>query len=157
MQKTTQRKQHGFTIIEVLIVMAIAALILLIVFLAVPALQRNSRNTQYKNAVGSILGAVNEYTANNNGALPQDLSIDPASGNILLYATPGGTAVVSGKTQAGYSADVGTTAPTDAGDFRLILNRKCNGNAIGETVNRSVIVVFNVETANDVAQQCTES
>jgi prepilin-type N-terminal cleavage/methylation domain-containing protein len=36
-----QKRQQGFTIIEVLIVLAIAALILLIVFLAVPALQRN--------------------------------------------------------------------------------------------------------------------
>ncbi|HPW47952.1 MAG TPA: prepilin-type N-terminal cleavage/methylation domain-containing protein, partial [Candidatus Saccharibacteria bacterium] len=36
-----KKDQKGFTIIEVLIVLAIAALILLIVFLAVPALQRN--------------------------------------------------------------------------------------------------------------------
>ncbi|MDQ3065292.1 MAG: prepilin-type N-terminal cleavage/methylation domain-containing protein, partial [bacterium] len=36
-----KNNNKGFTIIEVLIVLAIAGLIMLIVFLAVPALQRN--------------------------------------------------------------------------------------------------------------------
>src|ERR1700749_2754140 len=65
-----EKTDEGFTIIEVLIVLAIAGLILMIVFLAVPALQRNSRNTQRKNDVQSILGAISEYESNNNGALP---------------------------------------------------------------------------------------
>ena len=49
LQKYKTKREEGFTIIEVLIVLAIAGLILLIVFLAIPALQRNSRNTQRKN------------------------------------------------------------------------------------------------------------
>ena len=68
--KLQQRKDSGFTIIEVLIVLAIAGLILLVVFLAVPALQRNARNPTRKNEVSAILGAVNEWTNTNNGALP---------------------------------------------------------------------------------------
>ena len=68
--KNLLKKQKGFTIIEVLIVLAIAGLIMLIVFLAVPALQRNSRNTQRRNDVSAYLGAVNEFIANNNGAIP---------------------------------------------------------------------------------------
>ena len=43
-----KKSNQGFTIIEVMIVLAIAGLILLIVFLAVPALQRNGRNTTKK-------------------------------------------------------------------------------------------------------------
>lgn len=59
-------KNHkGFTIIEVMIVLAIAGLILVIVFLAVPALQRNSRNNQYKNQAARILAATDEFYANN--------------------------------------------------------------------------------------------
>src|SRR5476649_1251824 len=65
-----KNNSKGFTIIEVMIVLAIAALILLIVFLAVPALQRNSRNTQRKNDVGAILGGYNDYITNNNGSAP---------------------------------------------------------------------------------------
>lgn len=63
------RREEGFTIIEVLIVLAIAGLIMVIVFLAVPALQRNSRNTQRTNDVSRIAAAVNECTNNSNGNL----------------------------------------------------------------------------------------
>src|SRR5687767_1601772 len=68
MKTKLQNKEKGFTIIEVLIVLAIAGLIVLIVFLAVPALQRNSRNTQRKNDASQVLGAVQEDVNNNNGA-----------------------------------------------------------------------------------------
>src|SRR5258706_16435394 len=64
------KKEQGFTIIEVLIVLAIAGLIMLIVFLAVPALQRNSRNTQRKDDVARVGSAVQEFINNNNGTLP---------------------------------------------------------------------------------------
>ena len=40
---------EGFTIIEVVLVLAIAGLIFLMVFLALPALQRSQRDTQRKN------------------------------------------------------------------------------------------------------------
>jgi prepilin-type N-terminal cleavage/methylation domain-containing protein len=61
---------RGFTIIEVLIVLAIAGLILLIVFLAVPALQRNARNTTKRSDASKAYGAVGEFIANKNGAIP---------------------------------------------------------------------------------------
>jgi prepilin-type N-terminal cleavage/methylation domain-containing protein len=70
LNKLKKPNQKGFTIIEVMIVLAIAGLILLIVFLAIPALQRNSRNTQRKNDVAALLAAVAEFSNNNNGALP---------------------------------------------------------------------------------------
>lgn len=62
-----QNRSEGFTIIEVLIVLAIAGLIMLIVFLAVPALQRNSRNTQRNSDASLISSAVNECLNNRNG------------------------------------------------------------------------------------------
>ena len=52
--KLQKRNTEGFTIIEVMIVLAIAALILLIVLLAVPALQRQFRNTAIKNDASSV-------------------------------------------------------------------------------------------------------
>src|SRR5579859_2753339 len=68
--KNRPKQENGFTIIEVMIVLAIAALIMLIVFLAVPALQRNSRNTQYRSEAARILAGANEFINNNNGSLP---------------------------------------------------------------------------------------
>jgi prepilin-type N-terminal cleavage/methylation domain-containing protein len=71
MLKQKKSKLSGFTIIEVMIVLAIAGLILLIVFLAVPALQRSAHNTSAKNDVSSVLAGVNEYVNNNNGIVPK--------------------------------------------------------------------------------------
>jgi prepilin-type N-terminal cleavage/methylation domain-containing protein len=62
-----KKQTEGFTIIEVLIVLAIAGLIMLIVFLAVPALQRNARNTQRNNDAATIAAGVNDCLANKNG------------------------------------------------------------------------------------------
>src|SRR5260221_8768526 len=67
MKLNLKKVTQGFTIIEVLIVLAIAGLILLIVFLAVPALQRNSRNTQYRSESARILIVTQEFINNNNG------------------------------------------------------------------------------------------
>ncbi len=64
-----KQSSTGFTIIEVMIVLVIAAVILLIVFLAVPALQRNSRNTQRNNEIARLSAAMFEYL-NNGGTIP---------------------------------------------------------------------------------------
>ena len=64
----TKTKQKGFTIIEVALVLAIAALIFLVVFLAVPALQRNQRDDARKRDVSNVVEAVTSYTANQNAA-----------------------------------------------------------------------------------------
>lgn len=129
MLKKLKQSNSGFTIIEVLIVLAIGALILLIVFLAVPALQRNSRNTRRTNDVSKLAGLVNEYVANHGGTLPDavsstglDLSTEkwaiinaPASGDIVSNTTWGTTATV--KINKGYICDT-TTNTLTAGSTR---------------------------------------
>ena len=66
----TNKNKKGFTIIEVVLVLAIAGLIFLMVFIALPALQRSQRNTQRANDMSRILTAVNQYQANNQGKTP---------------------------------------------------------------------------------------
>lgn len=67
-----QNKQNekGFTIIEVVLVLAIAALIFLIVFLALPALQRGQRDSQRKSDLGRIMSLLTTYASNSNGMYP---------------------------------------------------------------------------------------
>lgn len=65
-----QRKEKGFTIIEVVLVLAIAGLIFLMVFIALPALQRSQRDTQRKNDLSRVQTAVTSYTSSNRGSLP---------------------------------------------------------------------------------------
>lgn len=64
------QKQQGFTIIEVVLVLAIAGLIFLVVFLAVPALQRSQRDTQRRQDVGRVVSAVQSFRTNNSGNIP---------------------------------------------------------------------------------------
>lgn len=67
---TTVNKTKGFTIIEVVLVLAIAGLIFLMVFIALPALQRNQRDTARKNDVNTVASAVTSYVSNNRGEFP---------------------------------------------------------------------------------------
>lgn len=64
------RKESGFTIIEVLIVLAIAGLIMAIVFFAVPQLQRNSRDNQRQSVANRISAELTTYSGNNQGTYP---------------------------------------------------------------------------------------
>jgi len=63
------RKQPGFTIIEVVLVLAIAALIFLMVFVALPALQASQRDTARKNDAGIVSSAVTKFTAGERKSL----------------------------------------------------------------------------------------
>ena len=70
-----KKKEGGFTIVEVMIVLAIAGLILAIVFIAVPALQRNSRNTGRRADLGNLRAQFETWTSNNGGKLPSDSDV----------------------------------------------------------------------------------
>ena len=61
--------KKGFTIIEVVLVLAIAGLIFLMVFVALPNLQKNQRDIQRRNTVSAVYSAVMQYRTN-NGKLP---------------------------------------------------------------------------------------
>lgn len=91
-----QTKQSGFTIIEVVLVLAIAGLIFLMVFIALPALQRNQRDDQRKRDLGRIQTQLTNYSSSNRGNIPvgagptksfQDKYLIPAD----EYVDPEGT------------------------------------------------------------------
>ena len=63
--KASREFKLGFTIIEVTLVLAIAGLIFLMVFVALPALQRSQRDTQRKNDIARLMSAINSYKSNN--------------------------------------------------------------------------------------------
>ena len=70
--KYSAKKQScsGFTIIEVIIVLAIAGLILLVIFLAIPALQRHARNNARKTDVIALAASIAEFRNNHSGQVP---------------------------------------------------------------------------------------
>ena len=67
-------EQSGVTIVELMIVIAVAALIIVLVLVAAPALQRNARNTQRRNDIGAIRGQLTTVFTNNNNEYP-DLNV----------------------------------------------------------------------------------
>lgn len=66
----TKQTIKGFTIIEVVLVLAIAGLIFLMVFVALPALQAGQRDTARKNDASTVHSAINTYVSGNRGAFP---------------------------------------------------------------------------------------
>ena len=67
--KNSTKNKRGFTIIEVVLVLAIAGLIFLMVFIALPALQRSQRDTQRRDDYGMLSAAVTSYAASNGGKI----------------------------------------------------------------------------------------
>lgn len=126
MLQKLKKREKGFTIIEVLIVLAIAGLILLIVFLAVPALQRSSRNTQRKNDAAAIASAIANYINNNGGTTPTKVS--DSGVNALLVGDPA-VNTNSETARLGYyqTGSTGAFAATD-GKMRIDI---ANGGPIG--------------------------
>ena len=150
MSNIKNRKESGFTIIEVLIVLAIAGLIMLIVFLAVPALQRNSRNTQRKNDVSRVSTAANEFVSNNNGTMPADgdlPAIRDSAGKLGQY-DPGDITRATG-TQAALSNALSTV--------RIVTGAKCGASGAttaGQT--RQMAVQYMVETSGNPQAVCQD-
>lgn len=64
-----KHKDQGFTIIEVVLVLAIAGLIFLMVFIALPALQRGQRDQARKNDATVVATAVNTFKSSNRSSL----------------------------------------------------------------------------------------
>ncbi|MCA9342578.1 type II secretion system protein [Candidatus Saccharibacteria bacterium] len=156
LQKYKDKKDQGFTIIEVLIVLAIAGLIILIVFLAVPALQRNSRNTQRRNDVSAILGSIQEFSNNNGGDLPTatDKSTVLANAERGIYEDDAAISI-SGSVP---------TAPADASTqletVDIITGGTCSSPTTATTTgasSREVAIRFWVETSGAPQEQCQAS
>jgi len=129
-----RNNQKGFTIIEVVLVLAIAGLIFLMVFIALPALQRNQRDTQRRNDLSRAQTAVQNYQTNNRGSLPTNYS-----SFISNYLTTGGDEF---KDPDGtlYTFANNASAPDEFTSGRIVYKTKatCKGDAEGITTGPDV-------------------
>jgi prepilin-type N-terminal cleavage/methylation domain-containing protein len=118
----------GFTIIEVVLVLAIAGLIFLMVFIALPALQAGQRDTARKSDVSAVAAAMNSFASNNKGTFPNSTE---------LVKQLGGTVSGSTQTLAGVSKNTSklsvtsttitssTTVTAVDGTVSVYVGRKC--------------------------------
>lgn len=152
-----KRKQEGFTIIEVMIVLAIAGLIILIVLLAVPALQRNSRNTQRKNDVSSVVGAIQEYSNNHNGQLPTKYSDFSANTKLGFYT--GASDVKFTVNATPFSTDPTTDADKAIVNAYTYAKCKSDGSGLdttGQSARNVAAVYFIEQGSGGLAEQCQD-
>src|SRR5690606_32901942 len=117
---------------------------------------------QIRNDVATLLGFVNDFAANNNGAIPTAVCYEPATGNVGMVSSgsscTGSSTNTVGKLGGGLTVAMATSKPSDNNTLNVALKRKCNGNTIaGTETGRAVAVGFKVETAGTPQDQCTES
>ncbi len=154
-------KTEGFTIVETMIVLAIAGLILLIVLLAVPALQRSSVNTNIKSDASAIAAAITDYESNNGGAVPStgsyynqatsQLKISNGASDIAsvakiqsadsIYTS---TAKFNPASPSPGSVVTGSTASTGSDYIEIDLGYSCDGNSQS---SRIVSIFYPVQTS----------
>ena len=161
-KKVNQSK--GFTIIETLIVLAIAATIFLVVFLAVSALDRSSRNTARKDDAAALLAGIGDFVANNNGALPTALAVTTAP-NYKLTGLAG--SVENDVKLAHYTAATFDTAAagTNIGTGgvsadTLVIDENSTCGTSSTAIQGSTgayAIVFNIESGSSWVQQCLGS
>lgn len=143
----TRQNNKGFTIIEVVLVLAIAGLIFLIVFLALPQLQRSRRDTQRKNDAGRALAALESYAGNNNGNYP---TVAQWPTFVTAYLTNAG-GVFGDPTTGTYT--LATATPSAEGQIQYAVQSICNGQvAQGGQPPRSVAVVIYQESGGSYCQ-----
>jgi prepilin-type N-terminal cleavage/methylation domain-containing protein len=174
--------EEGFTIIEVMIVLAIAGLIALLVFQAIPTLTRNARNGARRTSVAAILLATSHYELNNGGSMPPDCGsgtcysysnspYGPAA-HLQFYDGSSGSSLVV--CDGGYSAGTLTyasgctpasgppqEASSDVNKVYLYNYQRCDQAKIGAGTSSGagysdVVALYAVESGNGAVGQCQQ-
>jgi prepilin-type N-terminal cleavage/methylation domain-containing protein len=112
------KREKGFTLIEIVLVMAIAGLILVIVFLALQGAQKSRRDNARKHDAARMLSAVESCASNNNGKYVNCTGALVISGGYFSpNVTPdGGTYTAAGATTSSFLVNTGTNITCPTGD-----------------------------------------
>jgi prepilin-type N-terminal cleavage/methylation domain-containing protein len=168
-------RDGGFTIVETLIVLAIAGLILMMVFEAIPALQRSGRNNQRRSDVSIILESVSHYELNDSGNFP--LPCGGGSGFPSCTATAGGASpndyflrfnagrltyyIANGIVLRSISASTTVGAVPTLDQVYVYNYQKCKTDGSGQSTPQGagyndVVALFAIETGNGTSRQCEQ-
>ena len=156
--------RKGFTIIEVSLVIAIAGLILMMVFIALPAVQRGERDAERREDGTTLLAALKKYQTNNRGGLPAGTSAEVSSstassdGNrdwVVFYkkylnnfVDPDGTEYTLKVIECnGTTGDICKSAPSEMDHrFYIVVGATCDGENAKKIENpRKVAVIYKLE------------
>ena len=139
---TKKDNKKGFTIIEVVLVLAIAGLIFAMVFIALPALQRSQRDQSRKNDTSTVAAAINNWnSANRNGGTFNEESLRKYVEKLDQYdksselkvATPGASMSVASneiKVMRGKKCPASMPAPSADDPANITLQNGSSRNAV---------------------------
>lgn len=162
----TKKTTKGFTIIEVVLVLAIAGLIFLMVFVALPALQKGQRDTARKNDVSIVSTAVSNYVSANRGSYPSSSArlqsfIDGLSSNtpltgvsmVTTYPTSNSVTVKTGQIIVVTNARCGDTGSGTAGTDGTLTGAQ----AVSKGLASKYVVITMLEAGSGGTTFCQES
>jgi len=149
--KKNIKNNNGFTIIEVLIVLAIAGLIMVVVLLAVPGLQRSQANVAARQDATHIATAVSTWSDNNSQLLPTTsaalVTINGIAGNMSKLTNQNGDTVITAISATAITGSgwyiaatpitaVGAAANPSTGNWSVVLDPQvtCPGTSYGPTM-----------------------
>lgn len=150
-------KTKGFTIIEVVLVLAIAGLIFMMVFIALPALQKSQRDTQRKQDLSRIITQITAYSSSNRGAIPTDLT----TSFVVNYL--GGTGSVAGgdyidpTTALGYKFLAANTVVSDIGDVGYASGKICGVDGVMTESGTARQFAITIKLESQFAPYCLDN
>lgn len=156
-----KQKEKGFTIIEVVLVLAIAGLIFLMVFIALPALQRSQRDSQRKNDLSRVLSQLQQYQSNNRNALPTNWSsfeTDYLATNGDSFVDPSGASNAQGSSQTTYAfmlntnTDLNMTFADAQNTIYYAPSMVCNGEQVQSAGSRKIAFRMKLEGGGIICQ-----
>src|SRR3989344_3303991 len=137
MKNVLNKTYKGFTIIEVMIVLAIAGLIMVIVFFAIPQLQRNQRDNARQNVTNRVKAEIETYASNNQGVYP--FRTAPSTQTMADFQSRyiSNVQIKNPKTGADYQVSIPASAapnPADASNQMYVYpGMTCNGESVSGT------------------------
>ena len=145
-----QSSKKGFTIIEVVIVLVIGAIIMLMVFLIVPQLQRSQRDARRQSDARTFLASAEQFATQNNGNYPSTAGeVTTVVNNFVNRAggflSPNGNAYLANNLDGVTAGAAAASTVTAASEMEYRTAATCTGPAItalaGQT-RRVAVMVF---------------
>jgi prepilin-type N-terminal cleavage/methylation domain-containing protein len=116
--KPVTKDSRGFTIIEVVLVLAIAGLIFLMVFIALPALQRGQRDTQRKDDLSRINTQISNFISASRSKVPTAATLPTFTSKYLGTSTTGSDC--AGPEYVDPSGDQATACPGANDGYNIV-------------------------------------
>lgn len=150
------KRESGFTIIEVMIVLAVASLIMLIVLLAVPALQRSTRNTNRTADATKIASAASECLSNRNNVVASCNTTTGSPVSNMLTGTAQTLDASSLKQLTAVAISTTGAIPAGTAAANVSFGYKCADDGASASAGQAtqIAVTFNVEGGNGSVPRC---